>query len=637
MRTMFVALSALSALTAAGTQPRWTIAAGNRRIEWNVAADERLPHFDTMEMSGQRVSLILSYGASEGRELFLGKRHVVWPAYRKAPNDTHGSFSYTFKEDGVPCLLVDGKPCSEKVRMISIDGVWRGESGSPDGKLLIVRQIFPSVDKPASMETIEVTNTGDAARAVGFTNDFTDYALGCTGRYEVRAQAFPRGSMVLNPGESATWTLRFSVRRVDERDWACDGVSELAARRRRVGEIAESVVLETGIPELDTLFHFCKIRAAESVFMTRRGLVHSPGGGPYYAASWCNDQVEYAGPWFAFTGDAVALEGSMNSYRHYMPFMGPRYEPIPSSVIAEGFDYWNGKGDRGDAAMFAYGATRFALAAGRRDWAEELLPGIRWSLEYCRRNLNGDGVVKSDCDELELRFPAGDANLCTSALYYDALRHAAMLEREIGDKVRAKSCDESAVRLAAAIERHFGCMMHGFRTYRYYNGCEVLRSWIGIPLCMGIYDRAEETTYALFSPALWTGEGMLCAEGDRRGVTWDRSLLYAFRGVFAAGVGDCVSDKFLEYSRTRLLGEHVPYPVEAWPDGGSRHLSAESALYCRVVTEGFFGIEPTGLATFSVSARLPKGVERMSLRNVKAFGRKFSVTVTQNGSRVEDM
>ena len=130
---------------------------------------------------------------------------------------------------------------------------------------------------------------------------------------------------------------------------------------------------------------------------------------------------------------------------------------------------------------------------------------------------------------------------------------------------------------------------------------------------------------------------MLCAEGDRRGVTWDRSLLYAFRGVFAAGVGDCVSDKFLEYSRTRLLGEHVPYPVEAWPDGGSRHLSAESALYCRVVTEGFFGIEPTGLATFSVSARLPKGVERMSLRNVKAFGRKFSVTVTQNGSRVEDM
>ena len=36
-----------------------------------------------------------------------------------------------------------------------------------------------------------------------------------------------------------------------------------------------------------------------------------------------------------------AREASMNAYRHYIPFMGPRYEPIPSSVVAEGLDYWN--------------------------------------------------------------------------------------------------------------------------------------------------------------------------------------------------------------------------------------------------------------------------------------------------------
>lgn len=40
------------------------------------------------------------------------------------------------------------------------------------------------------------------------------------------------------------------------------------------------------------------------------------------------------------------------------------------------------------------------------------------------------------------------------------------------------------------------------------------------------------------------------------------------------------------YSQQRLLGEHVPYPIEAWPEGNQRHLSAESALYCRIVTEG---------------------------------------------------
>ena len=37
-------------------------------------------------------------------------------------------------------------------------------------------------------------------------------------------------------------------------------------------------------------------------------------------------------------------------------------------------------------------------------------------------------------------------------------------------------------------------------------------------------------------------------------------------------------------------GEHVPYPVEAWPEGNQRHLSAESALYCRIFTEGLFGL-----------------------------------------------
>ena len=34
--------------------------------------------------------------------------------------------------------------------------------------------------------------------------------------------------------------------------------------------------------------------------------------------------------------------------------------------------------------------------------------------------------------------------------------------------------------------------------------------------------------------------------------------------------------KFMKhYSGTRLLGNHVPYPVEAWPEGGQRH------LFCR--------------------------------------------------------
>ncbi len=48
-----------------------------------------------------------------------------------------------------------------------------------------------------------------------------------------------------------------------------------------------------------------------------------------------------------------------------------------------------------------------------------------------------------------------------------------------------------------------------------------------------------------------------------------------------------------DYTKRRLLGDHVPYPVEAWPEGDQRHLSSESALYCRIFTEGLFGIRPS--------------------------------------------
>jgi len=94
--------------------------------------------------------------------------------------------------------------------------------------------------------------------------------------------------------------------------------------------------------------------------------------------------------------------------------MNDDYKPIPSSIIAEGTDIWNGAGDRGDAAMIAYGAARYALARGDKQEAENLWSLIEWCLEYCHRKLNKEGVVTSDSDELEGRFPAGKANLCTS-------------------------------------------------------------------------------------------------------------------------------------------------------------------------------------------------------------------------------
>lgn len=92
----------------------------------------------------------------------------------------------------------------------------------------------------------------------------------------------------------------------------------------------------------------------------------------------------------------------MNSFKHFARFMNNEWKPIPSSIVAEGLDIWNGVGDRGDAAMIAYGASRYLLARASREEAEQLWPLVTWCLEYCNHKLNKEGVVASDTDELEI-------------------------------------------------------------------------------------------------------------------------------------------------------------------------------------------------------------------------------------------
>jgi hypothetical protein len=196
--------------------------------------------------------------------------------------------------------------------------------------------------------------------------------------------------------------------------------------------------------------------------------------------------------------------------------------------------------------------------------------------------------------------------------------------------------DRQADALHGAIEKHFGAPVEGFETYRYYDGNDVLRAWICIPLTVGIFDRAKETTAALFSPRLWTQDGLATVAGH--GTYWDRETLYGLRGAFAAGETDLAMSFLRSYSNRRLLGDHVPYPVEAYPEGNQRHLAAESALYGRVITEGLFGIRPTGLRSFTCVPRLPTGWDSMALRDIKAFGCTFDIVIRgQGGERVVEI
>lgn len=611
----------------------WKIQKNKEAIVWDGPFDG---HTDYLEMSGLGSSFIVTYGTDESGKLILGRR-TIFPQLRGRPNNTHASFSSTIREELTPKLTVSNGSDEHVVRdeyavRFELDGNLRVYStiGGAD----IEREFFPSVDKRACIERFLIQNRTKEPLHLSLSNSGcirNEAVMGCMG-VMVSYILAPEVDQILNPGEVLMFGITYAGELVPNTPIYCDYEKELEARRERIEQLKAPLRLDTGDDILDTMFEFSKIRAGESIFRTKNGLIHCPGGDSYYAAVWCNDQAEYSGPWFAFTGDKILLEAAETAYRWYIPFMDETYEPIPSSVIAEGLDYWNGAGDRGDAAMYLYGASSFCLVSGDREKARSLWNSIKWCAEYCKRKVNENGVIASDSDELETRFPAGDANLCTSSLCLMGLRLAAYIADDFGETELAADYRTRADELEKAIDSFFGATVSGYETYRYYDGNTVLRSWICMPLCADIFTRAKGTVDALTGPELFTDDGLLSQEGSS--TVWDRSTLYGLRGIFRAGYTERAFEFLQYYCRTRLLGERVPYAIEAFPEGNKRHLSAESALFAQIVVFGLLGLKPTGFSRFELSPTLPTELDHLTLENICAFGKTFDIRVTKNGWEV---
>ena len=630
MKRLFLFLLILSCIPINYAQQRWKINTDGG-ITWQVKKGD--VHHDHIEMAGKQIAVVLRYGVDKTGAFELNKS-MIWPMLRTIPNNTHGSLMRRFDWNPLDAMTINGRSIEEQVRTITLNGTMEVISDITLGKknsLSLKRTYLPSTESPSLIEMYEFTNTGTSEVSLeiptGITTLSTNPKQGVAGSYSIKLLTHgTERAVTLLPGKSYTFSASISGYKPSEKEAVIDANQELLKRQALVSEWMSNLILETPDPILDKMFAFSKIRSCESIYATKGGPMHGPGGESYYAAIWANDQAEYINPYFPFIGYDYGNASAVNSFKHFARYMNNEWEPIPSSIIAEGESYWNGAGDRGDAAMIAYGAARYALASGNKEEARQLWPLIEWCLEFNHKKLNEAGVVTSDADELEGRFPAGKANLCTSSLYYDALLSAAYLAEDLGKgSAVIKKYRQQASDLEKAIDSYFAATVEGFDTYAYYEGNDILRAWICIPLTVGINKRATGTIDALFSPRLWSENGLLTQAGSQ--TFWDRSTLYALRGAFMAGEIEKAMKFKKHYSGTRLLGNHVPYPVEAWPEGGQRHLSAESGLYGRIITEGIFGIRPTGLHSFTLTPRLPQEWGYMYLRKIKAFDSDFDIEV----------
>lgn len=604
-----------------GTDERIRHSYENEKIVYLAKGENFANH---IEMAGRKTAAIISYGTDSANNLKLNL-HAVYPTLRHYPNDTHSSFDNNFK--GVS-IAANGKNLREKVRSFEFDGVLTINTSI--GKLYVAREYYAANYSKALIERITIVNTADNAVDIDIvrkdkTISLSKYASVHNEEIIVTVVADTE-NLNLNKGESKTVNITYCAE-LKSKNIDINFEREYAHRREFLSEMGNKLKIETPSDTINTMTKFAKIRACESIFDTKGGLMHCPGGGGFYAAVWTNDQCEYVNPLFAYLGYNVGIEQSINCYNLYKKYIKPNVTMI-SSIIAEGDGVWHGAGDRGDNAMYAYGLARFLLARADRELALEYLPYLQTCLEYTISKINSDGVVASDSDELENRFESGKANLCTSCLAYDALTSNAILFREMGKNDIAKNYQEIADKLKASIIKYFSASVEGYETFRYCKEEKRLRSWICMPMVVGIFERAEGTADALLSDKLRRGNGLLTRSGEK--TFWDRSLLYGLRGLFNAGYADRAIELLESYSKTRLLGSHIPYAVEAFPEGNQAHLSAESGLYVRILIEGVLGLKFVGLGEFILQPHLPSKWDSFNVKNIYIGDKMIDITVVRN-------
>ena len=283
---------------------RWYIAENKKRI----VSENFEGHSDRIEMGGEQVSCAVTYGVQNGEPYY--KRQFAFPDFRTQPNNTCATY---YPETDKNPIAFQTKETFERVEFDGALSVY-----SRAGDLKVVRRFYPSVELPVFYEQIELYNGGTKWKTLARI----DLRLTCEG-YVYFERSCNTPCRPIEAGERLSLTFSYSARYANG-----DIPSESAPldkRRARVAELLSQCDITTGNDTVDTMFAFAKLRAAEGLCNTVKGLIHNPGGLAYYAAIWCNDQCEYVAPWFAFTGDKKEAEAVENIYGWYYPYYVRRF------------------------------------------------------------------------------------------------------------------------------------------------------------------------------------------------------------------------------------------------------------------------------------------------------------------------
>ena len=257
-------------------------------IVLNLHEGDKLPHKDNIEMSGQQVAAIVYYAIDEDRRLTIEK-DIIFPQlriYNKSNEPQWKQYRAYFRrkvtQDIAPTISYNHLTIvPDKVDSVEIGGLITFYYEPVQG-LKFSKTIYPSMDQRLLVEEWTVENIDNFTKEVSFSNiDYSQIEKGYKGNYEFIVQG-RRKDLTLAGNEKYTYPLFFGATLNTESASSFDAKAAKRSRLKFLKTCRENLVLKTPDEILNTMFYFSKIRAAESIFESSMGLVHSPGGGNYY-------------------------------------------------------------------------------------------------------------------------------------------------------------------------------------------------------------------------------------------------------------------------------------------------------------------------------------------------------------------
>jgi len=259
---LFIAVISIINLSA---QNRW-ILLPDGSISWSIKNGEA--HSDNIEMSGRFISVITTYGVDETGELISSKQ-LVFPMLRTIPNDTRGNLIYTFSSDAVPMIRINNRPVNEQIIRFSLKGILTTTSIF-NNNINVIREFFPSTDKPLAIEKCTIENTS----ARNITVDVEDFEKNTRSHrersvydiYEISAKTSGAGIYSLKPGDKLTFAVLFTGRKISDPPLVVDIEKELSQRQKFVDQMFSTLVFTSPDPVLNRMFDFQVVDNANTVY-----------------------------------------------------------------------------------------------------------------------------------------------------------------------------------------------------------------------------------------------------------------------------------------------------------------------------------------------------------------------------------